>query len=444
MGKPKAPDPIKTGEMQTSTNIGTAIANSYLGNINQKTPDGSLTYDQTGTTKWIDPVSKKEYNIPTFTATQTLSDMQQKIKDQSDGASLNLAELAKNQSSRLDGLLSKPFSLDGAPSGGDASGLTMPNYSQFAGGPNLQTSLGDAGAITRSYGSDYSSNVKEVQDALMARQNPYLDQDRSALQQQLADQGLQVGSAAYNSAMADHNRQRNDARYGAILNAGQEQSRLAGLDRDRAMFENSAQGQAYQQLLSSGQFGNQAKQQMGDNAYRTTAGNNMLQDQGFNAQLSKLNAQDADRSTWMNEQFALRNQPLNEISALLSGGQVTNPNFITTQGQKIATTDYAGLINQDYQNKSANWQSGVGGLLGLGSAFLMSDERTKTDVEKVGKVKGHNVYSFRYKFQDPRTAKTVGVMAQEVERKRPDAVKDIGGIKHVNYGKLFELGREAA
>lgn len=444
MGKPKAPDPVKTGEMQTATNIGTAVANSYLGNVNQVTADGSLKYDQTGTTKWIDPVSKKEYDIPTFTATQTLSDAQQKIKNQTDGASLNLATLAKTQSGRLDNLLSKPFTLNGAPKGGSAGSLSLPAYSMIEKGPQLQTEIGDAGDITRTYGTDYASNVKNVEQALMARQDPYLERDRKALEQQLADQGVSRGSQAWRSAMDDSGRARNDARLGAVIGAGQEQNRLAGLERDRAMFENSAQGQSFQQLLAQGQFANQGDQQMSDNAFRQRSTNNATRDQLFNAQIAKMNASDQDRQQWMQEKFAVRNQPMNEIAALLSGGQVKSPEFMNIQGQKIPTTDYAGLINQDYANKSANWQSGIGGLMGLGSAFLMSDKRTKTDIEKVGKVKGHNVYSYRYKFQDPQAPKTVGVMAQEVERRRPDAVKEFGGIKHVNYGKLFELGREAA
>ena len=33
----------------------------------------------------------------------------------------------------------------------------------------------------------------------------------------------------------------------------------------------------------------------------------------------------------------------------------------------------------------------------------------------------------------------MGLMAQEVEKKKPEAVEEIGGIKHVNYG--IALGR---
>ena len=88
MGKkaPKPPDPKETASAQTATNIGTAIANSYMGNVNQVTPDGSLTYSQSGTQKWTDPLNGKVYDIPTWTATQTLSQAQQAIKGQNDAA----------------------------------------------------------------------------------------------------------------------------------------------------------------------------------------------------------------------------------------------------------------------------------------------------------------------------------------------------------------------
>ncbi|PII38583.1 hypothetical protein T190_18770 [Sinorhizobium meliloti CCBAU 01290] len=44
MGKQKAPsppDPNKTASAQTATNIGTAIANQTLGNVNQVTPEAA-------------------------------------------------------------------------------------------------------------------------------------------------------------------------------------------------------------------------------------------------------------------------------------------------------------------------------------------------------------------------------------------------------------------
>ena len=99
MGKnaPKAPDPVKTAGAQTAQNIGTAIAQQAMGSVNQRTPYGSITYNQTGTQSWRDPISGKTYNIPRYTATQTLSAPQQRILDRNNFfrvvSTLNLIDL---------------------------------------------------------------------------------------------------------------------------------------------------------------------------------------------------------------------------------------------------------------------------------------------------------------------------------------------------------------
>ncbi len=147
MGKPKAPkppDPRATAAAQTAT-IGTAIANGTLGNVNQVTPDGSLTYSQTGSTKWKDPSSGAFYDIPTWTATQTLSPAQQAIKDQTDAAEKNMATLANSQSARLNDLLGRPLDLSGAPAAGNPNAINLPQYQQYAPGPALQTTLPSTG-----------------------------------------------------------------------------------------------------------------------------------------------------------------------------------------------------------------------------------------------------------------------------------------------------------
>ena len=81
---------------------------------------------------------------------------------------------------------------------------------------------------------------------------------------------------------------------------------------------------------------------------------------------------------------------------------------------------------------------GLGGLAqGVGTAaaaaipFMMSDKRLKTDIEKVGKTNaGLPIYTYKYK-GDNKTQ--MGVMAQDVEKKTPKAVKEVGGFKAVNY-----------
>lgn len=81
---------------------------------------------------------------------------------------------------------------------------------------SIQTSLGNAGDITRSYETNF--DTKRYEDALMSRMNPQLERDRAALETQLANQGLQPGSEAYNRAIDQASRQANDARFtGALM-----------------------------------------------------------------------------------------------------------------------------------------------------------------------------------------------------------------------------------
>jgi hypothetical protein len=73
---------------------------------------------------------------------------------------------------------------------------------------------------------------------------------------------------------------------------------------------------------------------------------------------------------------------------------------------------------------------GIGAAGGF-SAFFPSDKRLKTDIKKVGKTEGGlPIYTYKYK-GDNRTQ--MGVMAQDVEKKTPKAVREVGGFKAVDY-----------
>lgn len=451
MGKdqPKAPDPKDTGAAQTGTNVGTAIANTMMGFVDQKTPWGKLKYDQTGTYEYKDPYTGKKYEIPTFKATQVLNNKQKELNKVNNATQLNLATLAKDQSSRLGDLLSTPFSLDSAPAAASIDDLQNPDYRQFDDAPDLATSFADAGDITKTYGAnDFSADRTKVEQALMDRMQPYLDKQRTALDAKLANQGIRLGSTAYSSAQDDIGRQENDARLANIIAAGQEQSRLVGMDRDRATFENAAQQQKYGQLLGRATFGNNATQQNFGNDNQINAQNNAIETQRFNDQLTRMNEQNRLRQQSIDEQFAERNQPINEISSLLGGTQVKDPTWANADTASIPTTDYAGIINQDFANRMQAYQAQqaqIGGLLGgIGSIFgALSDRRAKKDIRPAGRLMGHKLHAYRYKGEPKDAPKTIGVMAQEVEKTRPDAVTTgPDGLKRVQYGRLF--ARKAA
>lgn len=354
---PKAPDPADPSQLaaaQTGTNISTAIANALLGQTNQNTPYGSLSYRQTGSSTFTDPTTGQTYTIPQFTQDMTLSQAGQAQQNQLDRAGLNLSTLAADQSGRIGDMLATPVSTDGLPE------LT----------------------------TDFSADRQKVEDALMARMNPYLTKAREDAERGLSNRGVKLGSAAYDTGMDAVGRSENDARMAAILNAGQEQSRLAAL-----------QSQA--------------------------------------------------RSQGLGERFAMRNQPINEITALMTGGQVTQPSFGGINSPSMPTTDYAGLFNNSYNQqmnqynqRSQQQQSNMGALAGLGSAALLafSDEGLKTDKKRIGKVAGLGLYEYRMR-NEPKTApKRMGVMAQEVEKVHPDAVVDTPIGKAVDYGKIGLAG----
>jgi len=102
-----------------------------------------------------------------------------------------------------------------------------------------------------------------------------------------------------------------------------------------------------------------------------------------------------------------------------------------------ALQNYMAMISGNYGGQStaaASPLSQVGQLASIAMALGGSDIHIKENiVPEAAHWKGFNVYTFNY-IGDPKPRR--GVMAQEVERSRPDAVYDIGGVKHVAYGVL--------
>ena len=144
------------------------------------------------------------------------------------------------------------------------------------------------------------------------------------------------------------------------------------------------------------------------------------------------------RSQAFGEALSTRNQPINELSALMSGSQVTNPGQQSgpTPQTGVGGVDYTGLVNQKYQADLQSSQAKMGGLFGLAGAglSLFSDARLKSDIKRVGSLdSGLGVYTYR--FGDGPVQ--MGVMAQEVAEVIPDAVHmHSSGYLMVEYGKV--------
>ena len=188
---------------------------------------------------------------------------------------------------------------------------------QFS-GPGINTSLNTSGVAAMPVNAGTTG-----QQAIMSRLQPEIDQQSQATQQRLANQGITPGSEAYNNEMRNQSNQQNDA---------YQQAALQGINLDM-----SANNQGYNQALQTGQ-------------YQNTASNQALQ-----------------------QQLGLYNQPLNEITSLMSGSQIQSPQFQQYSGGGTiapaplanATAQAGNFAQQNYANQVAAYNSGQSGLFGL-------------------------------------------------------------------------------
>jgi hypothetical protein len=243
--------------------------------------------------------------------------------------------------------------------------------------------------------------------------------------QSVTQQQLQNQAAAQNFQQQVAAQQANLAR----------QAQQVGQAQGAAGFYNEAQSQAMQQELARQAAANAAQQQQFQQ--------NIAQQQFRNTAIQQALAQQA----------AIRSIPVNEISALLSGGQVNVPQFQGYSGVTVAPAPIfqagqaAGdFAQRNYQNQVGSYNAGMGllgslagaagtavsGPLGVAGLFT-SDRRLKSNIVRVGTHPlGIGVYEYDINGERQR-----GVMADEVETVLPEAVVTRSdGYKMVNYGLL--------
>lgn len=155
------------------------------------------------------------------------------------------------------------------------------------------------------------------------------------------------------------------------------------------------------------------------------------------------------------EALTERNEPINEISALMSGSQVSNPSFSSTPTATVGGVDYGGMVNNNFNALTNQYATGrtaenaeMGGMFGLGGTLgaaglsalkgptplmLMSDRRLKSNVVQIG-VTRHGLPWYEYDIFGERRQ---GVMADEVRRILPAAVAvHPTGFDMVDYAML--------
>jgi len=383
------------------------------------------------------------------------------------------------------------YGLAGGGPAGDAFGLAgggpAADFYGLAGGiagdkyGNAQRSLDLSGVAKMPVNAGMTG-----QAALLSRLQPQIQQEQAATTQQLANQGITPGSEAYNNAMRTQGERFNDLYiqaglqginldtaanqqgYGQALstaglyNQGLGQDFGQGLAAQQltnaSVGQNFGQGQSAQRLTNESIGQNFSQAQAAQAMKNASVGQNFgqgqaaaglynqAQNQGYNQNLQGAQFGNTAAQQSLAQQLQLRNQPLNEISALMSGSQIQNPQFQgytgsnvaaapTFQGAQAGGQQAMDIYGQQMAAKNAQ-TAALGQLAGAaGQAAVMkySDVRLKSDIVKVGDHPlGIGIYEY-----DIFGRRERGVMAHEVLAVKPEAViQRSNGYLMVNYGAL--------
>ena len=350
---------------------------------------------------------------------------------------------------------------------GAATGITgaalagaQPNYQQAFG-----MTTGAANAAQPLYGAAELQTLRAGQplspQQIQQYQNPFVqsvvDPTLQALRQQQGidltrQQAQQIQSGAYGGDRAGLSR--------AML---QGQQGLAQAQAISPLYQSAYQN-ALQAAQQQQQVGLTGAQQLG-----SLAGQQLQGQLGAGQQLGALTGQQYTNALAGAQQLAgIGGQQLQgqlssaqQLAGIGTGAQqaglqgaqaVIGAGTLGQQTQQAQdTAQYQQFLQQrgyDFQTAQflANIAEGTGALSGSTTTStqptsFFSDERLKHDIKKIGKTNdGQPIYSFKYNGDD-RTQ--IGLLAQEVEKKHPEAVGLSGGYKTVDYAKATAGARHA-
>ncbi len=127
------------------------------------------------------------------------------------------------------------------------------------------------------------------------------------------------------------------------------------------------------------------------------------------------------------------------IDQAVSSSNYAMPPSSTSTVQQPNNAGYA-LLGGVAPALFAGGNAGFGGsAIGGGLGLLLSDEREKENIATVGELDdGTPVKRFNFR-ADPLKRTQIGLVAQDVEKKRPDAVTTFGNRKYVDYDRATSL-----
>lgn len=259
-----------------------------------------------------------------------LSPTGQALLDSLNKSQLGVGSLQEGATQQVQNTMGTPFQYSG------------PQIRGSVDNPGAYTSLNTSGVapIPQADAEARKHSEDMAYQAATSRLDPQWAQRNQMQDTQLRNQGLAPGSEAYTNAKRDSGYQQNDAYLQAQANAVNQ-----GLTNQQAQFGmGMAANQAgFGQAQAQGQFANQGLAQ------------------GFNQGLASGQFQNTAAQNALAQQMALYNQPLNALSAIRSGSQVTTPQFSNVpQQQTTAGANYSGAAQQQGAYDQNVYNQGVG------------------------------------------------------------------------------------
>lgn len=305
----------------------TSASDLAANRLNQSNPYGSLTYQQTGT---------DSQGNPTYSQTQTVNpQLQSAITNNFGqlGQAFKAPTFQGQDMANMNYFGSRLNQQQFDPS-------TLANY-------QLDTSRLGANALP-SYGINPGQTYSE---AIMQRLQPSLDRQTSALDARLANQGIKLGTKAYDTAKLLQGQTQNDALTSAIV--GGMNTGLAANQQQFGQNFNVANTQ-----LGANQYNNQQAMNANSLAYQQQLANQGL---GMNAQNQAFN-----------QALAEAMLPYQQATALKGLASPTFASYATT-----SPIDYTGAMKNTYAGNIANAnaqnaynQSNMDAIASLGGAYL--------------------------------------------------------------------------
>ncbi len=125
------------------------------------------------------------------------------------------------------------------------------------------------------------------------------------------------------------------------------------------------------------EFGNSVNMQKFQTEVTILEFGNSVNMRRFQALRDLADFANAMRERFIQETVIERNQVLNELSAIVHGGQISMPQMTPTKGGQIAGTDMIGTVMGAHQMDMQKWQSSVdrqqamlGGIAGIAGGIL--------------------------------------------------------------------------